>query len=376
MSEIASIRRAFLEEEKAGRPAALATLVRTRGSSYRRAGARALVKSNGSLIGGISGGCLEQDVALRAGEALDQGKPLLAFYDTGADDDRLFGLNIGCGGQLEVLIEPLEGALAELLGRLAELKTERKRATLGTVLVPADCLGQRLLVGEAGEVLQSTIADRDLEAAVLGLAMRAGQALPLHQGEGGAAGGGQVQPAGFELFIEEIAPPPALLLFGSGFDVEPLILFGRNLGFEVVVIDVRGSEAALSRFSAADRLVVAAGAAAAIEKLGGLADRHAAALVMNHHYDNDRDLVRGLLGTPVGYLGLLGPQSRGRRLLAELKNEDPSFETERVFSPVGLDLGADTPVKVALSILAEILAVLAGRQGGFLKDRSAPIHSV
>lgn len=357
MSEIAAIRRAFLEEKKAGRPAALATLVRTRGSSYRRKGARALIKADGSLVGGISGGCLEQDVALRAAEALEQGRPLLAFYDTGADDDRLFGLNIGCGGQLEVLVEPLEGELAELIGHLAELEAERRRATLATVLVPADGLGQRLLVGEAGEVLRSTIVHRDLEATVM------------------AAVRGHELPAEVELFVEDLAPPPALLLCGSGFDVEPLILFGRALGFEVVVIDVRGSEAALSRFSAADRRVAAQGAAAAVDQLDGLLDRHAAALVMNHHYDNDRDLVRALLATPVGYLGLLGPQSRGRRLLAELRNEDPSLATERVYSPVGLDLGADTPEKVALSILAEILAVLAGRQGGFLKERSAPIHS-
>jgi xanthine dehydrogenase accessory factor len=358
MSEIAGIYRTLLEERKAGRPAALATLVRTRGSSYRRAGARALVKADGTLVGGISGGCLEQDVALRASQALEQGKPLLAFYDTGADDDRLFGLNIGCGGQLEVLVEPLEGRLTELVEMLAELEKDRRRATLVTMLSPEENLGQRLLVGEAGETLLSTTGDKNLDSVLLGVAK------------------GTEREAGLDLVVEKLAPPPALLLFGSGFDVEPLVLFGRALGFEVVVVDVRDSEAALSRFPTADRRVAAGGAKAAIEKLGGLLDRHAAALVMNHHYDNDRDLVRELLATPVGYLGLLGPQSRGRRLLAEMREENPSLETERVFSPVGLDLGADTPEKVALSILAEILAVLAGRQGGFLKERTTPIHSV
>jgi xanthine/CO dehydrogenase XdhC/CoxF family maturation factor len=155
-----------------------------------------------------------------------------------------------------------------------------------------------------------------------------------------------------------------------------MVSFGRALGFEVVVVDARGGDEVSRRFPAAHRKLAAPGAAAAIALLGELAGENAAALVMNHHFDADRELVRELLGTPVGYLGLLGPQSRGRRLLAELEDENPALETGRVFSPVGLDLGADTPEKVALSILAEILAVFAGRQGGFLKDRVAPIHSV
>lgn len=369
MSEIARIHRRWLEERPAGRPAALATLVRTTGSSYRRAGARALVLADGTLVGGISGGCLEQDVALRAREVLDAGKPSLLHYDTGTDDDRLFGLNIGCGGQLEVLVEPLESAAAELLGRLADLEKERRRAILATVLEPADALGGRLLLGADGALLQSTLRAAELEAAALSAAREA-LARP--------AGAPWVRLAAppSELFLERIDPPQALLLFGSGFDVEPLAAFGRALGYEVVVVDTRGSEATLARFAAAHRQLAILGAKAAVESLAGLLDQHAAALVMNHHYDHDRDLVRELLATPVGYLGLLGPQSRGRRLLAELRDTNPALDTTRVFTPVGLDLGADTPEKVALSILAEILAVLAGRQGGFLKDRATPIHAV
>lgn len=369
MSEIARIRQRWLEERAAGRPAVLATLVRTHGSSYRRAGARALMLADGGRVGGISGGCLEQDLALRAGEVLETGRPALCHYDTGADDDRLFGLNIGCGGLLDVLVEPLESAAAELIGLLAEIEKERRRALLATVLAPAGALGQRLLLDAGGEPLQSTIGDRALHAATLAAARRA-LARP-----GDGPWPRLAEPAA-ELFLESIEPPQALVLFGSGFDVEPLVHFGRALGFEVVVADTRGGEAALDRFPAAHRRLAARGAGAAVEALGDLLDRHAAALVMNHHYDHDRELVRALLGTRVGYLGLLGPQSRGRRLLGELRAADPALETARVFAPVGLDLGADTPEKVALSILAEILAVLAGRQGGFLKDRAAPIHSV
>lgn len=373
MSEIARIHKRWLEERAAGRPAALATLVRTTGSSYRRAGARALVLADGTLVGGISGGCLEQDVALRAREMLDAGKPSLLHYDTGADDDRLFGLNVGCGGQLEVLVEPLESGAAELLGRLADLEKERRRAILATVLEPANALGERLLLGADGALLQSTLRAAELQAATLAAAREA-LARPAGALWVRLASADGAEPA--EIFLERIDPPQALLLFGSGFDVDPLAAFGRALGCEVVVVDTRGSEAALARFAAAHRTLAAPGAKAAAESLAGLLDEHAAALVMNHHYHHDRDLVRELLATPVGYLGLLGPQSRGRRLLAELRDANPALDTTRVFSPVGLDLGADTPEKVALSILAEILAVLAGRQGGFLRDRATPIHAV
>ena len=363
MSEIASIWERYQEEKKAGRPAALATLVRTRGSSYRRAGARALVLANGQLLGGISGGCLEQDVALRAREVLEAGAPTLLHYDTGADDDRLFGLNIGCGGLLEVLVEPLEGPAAELIGLLAQLEKERQRAVLATVISPAG-LGQRLLLAAGGEVLHSTLRDAGLAAAAR-----------VHAGKPASPWLKLEEPAA-ELFLEKVAPPQALVLFGSGFDLDPLVSFGRALGFEVVVVDIRGSEAALARFTGAHRRLARRGAAAAIAELAPLLDESGAALVMNHHYDNDRELIRELLRTEVGYLGLLGPQSRGQRLLGELAARDPELATARVFSPVGLDLGADTPEKVALSILAEILAVLAGREGGFLKKRIAPIHSV
>lgn len=366
---MARLLEALKAERAAGRPAALATLVKTRGSSYRRAGARALVLEGGRLVGGISGGCLENDVALRAREVLERGRPALAVYDTGADDDRLFGLNIGCGGLLDVLIEPLEAAVAERLALLERVERERRQAVLATVLEPAERLGQWLLVGEGGEAEGGTLegeGPRQAVAAAAAELLARPTAAPWRRLEAFAG----------EVFLERIDPPRALLLFGSGFDVEPLVAFGRALGFEVAVIDARGGEEALRRFSAAHHRIAARGAAAALAELGALADGSAAALVMNHHYDADRELVRALLAKPVGYLGLLGPQSRGRRLLAELAEEDPGLEIGRVFSPVGLDLGADTPEKVALSILAEILAVGAGRRGGFLKDRVAPIHAL
>ncbi len=335
MSEIARLREAWLAEQAAGRPAALATLVRTRGSSYRRAGARALVFQDGRLLGGISGGCLEHDVALRAREVLETGKPSLAAYDTGADDDRLFGLNIGCGGLLDVLVEPLEPAAAERLALLEKVERERRRAVLATLLAPPERLGEWLLVGNDGEIQGGNIAaklrEAALEAAREALARPAGSPWRLLE-----------EPAA-EVFLEPIAPPQALLLFGSGFDVEPLAAFGRALGFEVVVVDARGGEEACGA-SPPPTAGSPRPARPPLEKLGGLVDASAAALVMNHHFDADRDLVRALLGTAVGYLGLLGPQSRGRRLLAELKDEDPALDTGRVFSR-SASTSAPTPPK-------------------------------
>ncbi len=303
-------------------------------------------------------------MALRAREVLETGRPALASYDTGADDDRLFGLNIGCGGQLEVLIEPLESAAAELLGRLEKLATERQKAVLATVLAPPQNLGEWLLVGEDGEIAGSAIGGATLRSAVLAAAR---EALDQPAASPWRTLG---QPAA-EIFLERLAPPQALLLFGSGFDVEPMVSFGRALGFEVVVVATRGGEETLRRFPAAHRRIAAPGAAAAVAQLGELADGSAAALVMNHHYDADRELVRELLATPVGYLGLLGPQSRGRRLLAELQEENPALRERAGSSRRSASTSAPTPRKRWRCRSSPRSSPSSPAARGFLKDRVA-----
>jgi xanthine/CO dehydrogenase XdhC/CoxF family maturation factor len=177
------------------------------------------------------------------------------------------------------------------------------------------------------------------------------------------------------VFRQTVAPPLALTVFGAGDDARPLVRLAKELGWYVTVADPRPAYATAERFPQADRRIVAPAAGLA---RSAVLEPGAAAVVMTHHYVHDVPVLRALLERPPAYVGLLGPKQRGERILADLAREGvlPSAETlARFHSPVGLDLGAETPDEVALSIIAEIQAALAGRDGRPLRLRRHPIHA-
>jgi xanthine/CO dehydrogenase XdhC/CoxF family maturation factor len=177
-----------------------------------------------------------------------------------------------------------------------------------------------------------------------------------------------------EFFIEVIAPPPTVLIFGAGHDAIPLASFAKELGWVVNVIDRRPAFATSDRFPKADKVVV--GHAENLdEEL--FVNENAVAAIMTHHYDSDRELVRRLINSNCRYIGILGPKQRTADILRDLSNSGVTINKavlDRIHAPVGLDIGAATPEGIALSIVAEIQAVLAGRDGGHLKHRSKPIY--
>lgn len=238
----------------------LVTVVATRGSTYRRAGARCVIANDGEVIGAVSGGCVERDLALRARAWPDDFTPRRVTYDSSGPEDIVFGLGLGCRGEIEMLVEPFD-------------------------------------------------ADH--------------------------------QPT-----LPPIPEQRAVIIFGGGSDVEPVAALVRSMAWRADVVSSR----TLPELTPYD-----------------------AAVVMTHNFLRDVELLAALFASPIPYIGLLGPKSRGEELLTQLGEVTPEMR-RRLHNPIGLDLGGDSPREIALAIVAEIQAVLNERDGVSLREKSGPIH--
>lgn len=329
MKELPAIVRHLLAP--AGGEAVLATLVTAEGSSYRRPGARLLIAADGVRIGSISGGCLEEDVIARAGRVLATGQAETVIYDTTSENDLVWGVGLGCHGVVKVLIEKLPPRPAWAV-TLAENYAARRLTPLAVVHTSDDpaLLGTRLATETASAV---------------------------------------------GTFLNAVAPPAALVIFGAGDDAQPLSRLAHELGWHVTIADPRPAFATKLRFPTTDSLVVAPATELADRVI---LDHATLAVVMTHHYVHDVPLLRALLPRPLAYLGLLGPKKRADKILADLAAEGVAITADqqaRLHAPVGLDLGADSPEQVALAIVAEMQAALSGRDARPLRERTRPIHS-
>ena len=351
--------------------AILATVVDVKGSGYRLSGARMLIDENGFSIGSVSGGCLEADVIERAKTVLKTGKPVIVEYDSTKDENSVFGLQMGCRGVVRIL---LEVANHENLFRFVK-KTlaERKRSAIATLIAPKNLasleLGHRLywsdgfqqqveIAGAIAEFLPAL--EHDLRGAIHERRSRT-RAYSTLSGE-------------YEFFIEVIEPPPTILVFGAGHDAVPLAAFAKQLGWVVNVIDRRPAYADPVRFPEVDNVITGHAHELDSELFN---DDNTVAVVMTHHYDSDREIIRRLASSAVRYIGVLGPKQRTADLLNDLYTEGSNIDSDlldRIHAPVGLDIGASTPEGIALSIVAEVQAMLAGRNGGPLRHRTKPIY--
>ena len=350
-------------EARPGDVLAMATVMHVRGSAYRRPGARMLMNAAGRSAGMISGGCLENDVRERAHEVIATGKPILVTYDSTAPDDIVFGLGLGCNGIVQILIEPLiAGDETGLLAFFAACVARRQMGRIATIFQSEKSpLGARVLRWPDGRVtstchdpaLTSALAQALQENATRRNAVR-GVALP----DGSNAG----------VLLETVAPPVPLTIFGAGDDAIPLAQMAKLLGWHVTVIDHRPAYATPARFPTADAVHCLRP-----ESLSSCPEvvfpPESLVMIMTHHFSHDRALLRALLPRPLRYFGILGPKSRTQRLMDG--NED---NLSRLHAPAGLDIGAETPEEIAVSILGEMQTVLTQRPGGLLRDRNAPIH--
>jgi xanthine/CO dehydrogenase XdhC/CoxF family maturation factor len=368
--ETAEILSRLVELAAAGRRAALATVVRIAGSAYRRPGAKFLVEEGGGTLGGVSGGCLEADVREVAAGVLAGGEPRLLRYDTGADSgrDEIWGLGLGCDGRVEVFLQPAtEGPLAALTPALRELLAGEEAVVVATAV---DCAGPAgagspsLVTAGAGPGspgIRGSLGSPELDR----VAVERSRALA-------AAGRSSLEELGDRLvFFDVLSPPPHLLVCGAGDDARPLVAYAADAGFRVTVLDHRPALAVPGRFPDARSVLTARPEEPAEQGPALPPAAHSMAVVMTHSLRHDREWVRRLLAAGVPYVGVLGPRARTEAMLAELgAGHDP-----RVFGPVGLDLGADGPNQVAMSVVAELLAVTSGREPRHLAARREAIHA-
>lgn len=355
---------AALEQLKSPNQAALATLVKVEGSTYRRPGARMLIHADGAIAGAISGGCLESDVVEKAQAVISTGKPRLVKYDTTSEEDVVWGLGLGCQGIAYVLIELITEALNPIsfIHKCLEARCWGAIATVFRIEGDSKArLGDRLLLST--DTFVNSIGDRELAAQVLSDTQTA------LQDKTSQAKRYCVEGA-IEVFIEVIPPPLSLIICGAGYDVLPVVHLAKQLGWRVTVVDIRQRKASRQRFQEADRVLLCS--PEEIRKIAS-GDR-TVAVVMTHNYLDDLEWLKVLLPAPLKYLGLLGPKKRTTRLLQELQLEGLALTRQHLYSPVGLDIGADNAEEIALAIIAEIQAVTAQRPGGFLRDRAVPIH--
>lgn len=372
MKEIQAIVEALDGVERQSGIAALATVVNAKGSTYRRPGARMLIAQSGWMVGTISGGCLEGDVFERAQQVILSGETTVVKYDTTSGEDIVWGLGLGCNGVVQVLIERLDPQnKLSPLAFLAECFRCRQPGVLATVFnVEGQTrvkVGSRVMLHQDNTVT-SEIEDSHLTPAVIDdaqIALRDGRStVKTYQLSAGSA----------EVLIEAIQPPTPLVIFGAGHDAVPVARFAKELGWHVTVVDSRPAYATPERFPLADDVILTRPEAAHDRVT---VNHRTVAVVMTHNYFHDRELLRTLLPSPLRYLGLLGPKSRTERLLQELREAGiiPTHEQLcRLHGPIGVDIGADTPEEIAVSIVAEIRAVMANRSGGFLRNRKEPIH--
>ena len=380
MKDLQTIVRRARELDEQALSYVLATVVQTSGSVYRGPGTRMLIEENLQSLGTISGGCLEGDVRENASEVFAEGTPRLLHYDATSEDDILWGTGLGCSGTIDVLLEKLPRATKyHYPDLLYESALGNQRGVLISVFAvegaTAAAPGQHLVLNEKGEV-DDDVADRPLRETALAAA-RASLAdldntrLPVVPG---LTQHYQWAQGRASLLVEPLLPPIALYIFGAGYDAVPLAHFAAELGWRVTVSDHRSSYADGKRFPQAQRVLLAQPGHLPADLIF---DSRSAAVVMSHNYLQDQALLSNLIDTPLAYLGVLGPHARTQRLLDDIEREGALINDEghaRLFSPVGLDIGAETAEAIALSILGEIQAVLTGRKGGKLRDHAGPIH--
>ncbi|NNE30629.1 MAG: XdhC family protein [Saprospiraceae bacterium] len=354
MKEIEKIVEAYRQTDWTKEKAALGVVVRVEESSYRRIGARMFVRSSGLWTGGISGGCLEGDALRRAQSAINKNEASVVVYDTLEDDEHQIGVGLGCNGRIEVLFTPVDPEANNQIKYLESILNTRSPLCLFQVIKSEDphLLG-KFFHNESGitPIPESRIGT--LEA----LVQEQGKSRIFSESE-------------MDILVEVIRPKIRLICVGDNYDILAMVDIANELGWE---IHVAGKRKKLQKpiFEIAD-LVYDLEQVREIET-----DDFTALVLMTHDYKKDFDLLKHFIDDDIPYLGLLGPKKRRDKMQKDLMEEGLYIDLskrENLFSPVGLDLGAETPEEISLSICSEIVSVLRNRSGGRLKNRIGPIH--
>jgi xanthine dehydrogenase accessory factor len=341
--EIQNILTAYQASEQAF---ALATVIYVEGSSYRRMGARMLVAEDGHFIGGISGGCLEGDALKRARLAILTDKPSVVRYDTSKDDQHQIGVGLGCNGIIDVLFKPINNLDNQNPIQILKLRNQSQRKTISYVTVikstEIDTIGNIYLVNnKMPTFLLPFLSDFQLltQTQFLNLTPE------------------------ISIFFELLPPPIHIYIYGNQYDIYPLIQLIQFIGWEYTVI-------AHSSKLKTDINQINPESVSNINF-----DNHSVALLMSHDLKTDKSNLASLSKVSIPYIGILGPKVRSQKIISELNSENIKIPSQSTLNyPMGLDLGAQSPEEIALSIVSEIKTVFSNRSGLPLKNRESPIY--
>ena len=362
MKELNDIILAYDKAVAQNKKTALATVVRVDGSSYRRPGARMLVTEDGDLTGAISGGCLEGDALRKAQFAMFQQQNKLEIYETTDEDDARLGVQLGCNGVVYILFEPIihenPNNPINLLRRAA---LKRKDAIIATVFSPGNKTQQTgtcCFINDDQKILSNDFPALETDAQIC-----------LKQNNS------VVKEYDDRYVLYQFIPPSIqLVLVGAGNDAQPLTELTYLLGWDVIIVDGRPAYATYYRFPKAARICMVKPS----EVLSAVdIDEHTAVVLMTHNYNYDIAALEQLIPTSCHFIGVLGPKKKFQKMLDDLIGKGIKITGEamnRIYGPVGLDIGAETSEEIALSILAEIKAAFSKRNGASLKDRIIEIH--
>ncbi|MGH2647097.1 MAG: XdhC family protein [Ginsengibacter sp.] len=373
MKEIREIIKAYDAAMKSGKKSALAAVVHLNGSSYRRPGARMLVTDEGELTGAISGGCLEGDALRKAMMVLSQQKSKLITYDTNDEDDATIGIQLGCAGVIQVLFEPIdENDTHNPIRLLRKAIAVRQKAVLVTLFSLEDKKNEQpgtcLLAEENGNI-SGTIPfaelEKDIKEDVQAAMQNQSSSFKNYTGSNFSV----------TAFIEFLRPPVSLVVIGASNDALPMMQIADIVGWEVSIIDGRSTHAKPERFVSACQVIVSK-PEKVLEQIP--IDKQTVFVLMTHNYNYDLAMLKELLNHNVTYVGVLGPKKKLDRMLDEMRDEGIVIREDQlknIYGPVGLEIGAETAEEIALSIISEIRAVLSGKPGGLLREKSDVIHS-
>lgn len=366
MKETEDIIKAYKQAQQQNKKTALATVVHVEGSSYRRPGARMLVTEDGELTGAISGGCLEGDALRKALLAINQQQNKLVTYNSMDEEDNTIGIQLGCNGIVHILFEPIDASKENNPIALLEKACMQTANSIAVTLFNLD--GSQMQYGTCllvtgnfkyGDIKVPAI-NNDIEKDIA--AVLAGKCSVIQQ----------YDTENTSALIELIQPPVELVIAGAGNDAFPLVQMANVLGWHTTIVDGRKTHANMQRFPGVKQIVVAK-PAEAVKQL--IINEQTVFVLMSHNYNYDLAMLKELIHTHSSYIGVLGPKKKLQKMLDELQQQGiDTGNREKIYGPTGLDIGAETAEEIALSVTAEIKAVLSNKNAGTLRDKNGFIH--
>lgn len=373
MNELQEIIKAYDHAKVSKQACVLATVVHLEGSSYRRPGARMLVLEDGTMIGAISGGCLEGDALKKAFLTFTEKKTKLVTYDTRDEEDAQVGVQLGCEGIIHVLFEYIHPNISHNPIELFRVTiADRRQAVVVTLFNLSDKKNNQpgtCVLQTSDGIFISSINKEDecklLQQGIQDTFQKGHAQFKQYTPEDSLA----------NAFYDLIHPPVSLVIVGAGNDAIPLMQMATLLGWEVKVVDGRQTHAKPDRFSSACQILVSKPETVLAQMI---VDLKTCFVLMTHNYQYDLQMLKALLQTQVPYIGVLGPKKKLNKMLGDFQQQGIVVTEEmltRIYGPTGLDIGAETPQEIASSIIAEIQAAMNHKNGAMLKWKETEIHS-